>query len=315
MTQDALEARYRLLLRAYPKHYRHERGAEMIGTLMEAADGDQRHPTVREAAILILRGLQARAGTHGMSSTRQAFLGALRLAVLLLLAYATAGSLAETGRVLPRIVTDRAVEYPPELIHPAVTVIAALAVVAVAGGRYVLGLLAALGAFAATLVVQFLSVVGVDNVTGEHHYPPIGFVRDVATTDSTLWPLPLAVLLIVALIRWPAPGAARPAAWLLAVPVAVLLLPTDYDVTIGLQPGATVVVMAGFLLWVAVDARATIAAGVLLIPLIIAMLSLKLQGAWGGPEILGVQWFWTLVAGAVALLTAGAVGLRRQART
>ncbi|MEH0935993.1 hypothetical protein [Micromonospora psammae] len=315
MTQEALEARYRLLLRAYPKRYRRERGAEMIGTLMEAAGADQRRPTTREAAVLVLRGLQTRAGTHRARSTGPALLGSLRLAVLLLLAYATAGSLAKTGRVLPRFVTDRAVEYPPDLIHPLVTVIAALALAAVAGGRYVLGLLAALSAFAATLVVLRLSFVGVDNVTGERHYPPIELIRDLAATDPTIWPLPLAVLLIVPLIPWPAPGTRQPMAWLLAVPVAVFLLPTDYDVTIGLQPGATVVLMAGFLLWAAVDARVTIAAGVLLIPLIIAMLSLRAQGVWGQPEILGSQWFWALVIGAVALLTAGALGLRRQART
>jgi hypothetical protein len=285
----------------------------MIGTLLEAAGPDQRRPTVREGATLVLRGLQTRAKTHDVRSIRQSFRGSLRLAVLLLLVYATAGSLAETGRVLPRMVAD-GVDYPPELIHPLVTLIAASAVAAVAGGRYVLGLLAALTALAATLVHLRLSFVGVDNVSGERHHPPIELIRDVAMTDSTLWPLPLAVLLVVPLILWPAPGTRRPVAWLLAVPVAVFLLPTDYDVTIGLQPGATVVVMAGFLLWVAVDARATVAAAVLLMPLIIAMLSLKALGAWGQPEVLGATWFWTLVSGAIALLITGTLGLRRQAR-
>jgi hypothetical protein len=313
MSQEVLEARYRLLLRAYPKRYRRERGAEMIGTLMEAAGPDQQRPTVREGAMLVLRGLQTRARTHDARSTSQSFRGSLRLAVLLLLVYATAGSLAETGRVLPLMVTD-GVDYPPELIYPLATVIAASAVVAVAGGRYVLGLLATLSALAATLAALRLTFFGVDSVTGEGHYLPIEVTRNFAVTDSALWPLPLAVLLMVPLILWPAPGARRPAAWLLAVPVAVFLLPTDYDVTIGLQPGATVVVMAGFLLWVAVDARATIAAGVLVIPLIIAMLSLRALDAWGQPEVLGATWFWTLVIGAIALLTAGALGLRRQAR-
>jgi hypothetical protein len=313
MSQEVLEARYRLLLRAYPERYRRERGAEMIGTLMEAAGPDQQRPTVREGAMLVLRGLQTRARTHDARSTSQSFRGSLRLAVLLLLVYATAGSLAETGRVLPLMVTD-GVDYPPELIYPLATVIAASAVVAVAGGRYVLGLLATLSALAATLAALRLTFFGVDSVTGEGHYLPIEVTRNFAVTDSALWPLPLAVLLMVPLILWPAPGARRPAAWLLAVPVAVFLLPTDYDVTIGLQPGATVVVMAGFLLWVAVDARATIAAGVLVIPLIIAMLSLRALDAWGQPEVLGATWFWTLVIGAIALLTAGALGLRRQAR-
>jgi hypothetical protein len=313
MSQEVLEARYRLLLRAYPKPYRRERGAELIGTLMEAAGPDQRHPTVREGAMLVLRGLQTRAGTHDARSTSRGFRGSLRLAALLLLVYATAGSLAETGRVLPRMVTD-GVEYPPELIHPLATLITASAIVAVAGGRYVPGLLATLSALAAALVTLRLVLVGVDNVTGERHAPPIELIRAVAITDPTLWPLPIAALLMVPLILWPAPATRRPAAWLLAVPVAVFLLPTDYDVTIGLQPGATVVVMAGFLLWVAVDARATLAAGVLAIPLLIAMLSSRGLGAWEQSEAPYAAWFWTIAIGAVALLSAGALGLRRQAR-
>jgi hypothetical protein len=313
MTQEVLEARYRLLLGAYPKRYRRERGAEMIGTLMDAASPDQQRPTVREGAMLVLRGLQTRANAHTMHSPSRGFRGSLRLAALLLLVYATGGSLAESGRVLPRIVTD-GVPYPAELIYPLVTVIAALAVIAVAGGRYVLGLLATFGALAAALVVLYLAMVSVDVVTGERRYPPIGFIGDYAMTDSTLWPLPLAVLLIAPLILWREPGTRRPVAWLLAVPVAVFLLPTDYEVTIGVQPWATVVVIAGFLLWAVVDARATIAAGVLLIPLIAALLSFRSLVGWGQPDILAGTWFWALLIGAVALLTTGVLGLYRQVR-
>jgi hypothetical protein len=314
MSNEALESRYSILLRAYPKGYRRERGAEMIGTLMEAAGDEQRRPTAREAASLVLRGLQARAGAHRARSAGQTWLGALRLAVLLLLAYATAGSLAETGGVLSDVVADRAVDYPPSLIHPLGTIIAAVALLAVARGRYVPGLVATLGTLAATLVVEYFGAVSEDNVTGELHYPPIGSVLDFVVSDSTFWPLPLAVLLIVPLIPARVPGTRRPLAWLLAVLVAVFLLPTNYTVTIGLQPGATVVVMAGFLLWIAVDARATVAAGVLLLPLIIAPLVIHAQGDLGQSEILGSAWFWTFVVGAVALLAAGALGLRRQAR-
>ncbi|MEQ4305306.1 hypothetical protein ABNF97_28665 [Plantactinospora sp. B6F1] len=285
----------------------------MIGTLMEAAGADQRRPTLREATVLVLHGLRYRLGPHRAGSTGGPLLGALRLAVLLLLAYATAGSLTQTGRLLVEVVTDRALDYPTQLIHPLATVVAASALIAVAGGRYTLGLLATLGALAATLTVLHLSLVGV-TTTGARHYPPLEFTRYFAMTESTVWPLPLAVLLIIPLIRRPVPGARRPAAWLLSVPIAVVLLPTDYDVTIGLQPGATVVLMAGSLLWVAVDARATIAAGVLLIPLIAAMLALYSVGAWGQPETLGGRWFWTLVVGAAALLTAGTLVIRRQAR-
>ncbi|GIF52854.1 hypothetical protein DFJ67_4505 [Asanoa ferruginea] len=313
MSHDALEARYRRLLWAYPKRYRHERGAEMIGTLLEAAGPDQRRPTAREATILVLRGLQTRAGTHSAPAAGRGARGALRLAVLLLLAYAGAGSLAESGRVIPRMISQ-GVDYPSELIHPLVTVTCALALLAVAGGRYLLGLLATLGALAGTLVVTYFSLVGVDVVTGERYYPAIISVRDFVAGESTIWPMPLAALLLLPLLIRPAPGSRRPAFWLLAVPAAVVLLPTDYDTTTGLQPWATVAVLAGALLWVAVDARATIAAGVLLLPVILAWLWLSQFGAWDQPGSDASLWFWTVLSGALALLTAGTLRLRRQAR-
>ncbi|GLI00832.1 hypothetical protein [Phytohabitans aurantiacus] len=309
---EALEARYRRLLRAYPKGYRHERGAEMMGTLMEAAGDDQRRPTAREAAALVLRGLQARAGAHHARSVRQSWLGALRLAVLLLLVYATAGGLAETGRVIPRVLTD-GLAYPPELFYPLGMVITALAVVAVARGRYVLGLLATLGGLAATLTSAYFAMAGRDNVTGQLHYPEIRLVVHFTGIEPTFWPLPLALLLIAPLIAWPAAGTRRPLPWLLGVLAAVFLLPTAYEVTIGVQPWATVAVVVGFLLWTVVDARATIAAGVLLVPVILALLVVNTQ-SYGQFETLASAWFWTLVVGAVALVAAGTFGLRRQAR-
>jgi hypothetical protein len=286
MSQDALEARYRLLLWAYPKRYRRERGAEMIGTLMDAAGPDQRRPTVREATVLVLRGLQTRAGTHGAAAASRGGRGALRLAVLLLLTYATAGSLAKTGAALPRMIAARAVEHPSDLIHPLTTVVA-----------------------------MHLSFVAIEIVGRGRFYPPFESTIDFALGEPAIWPLPLAALLLIALIVRPAPGARRPTAWLLAVPVAVLLLPTDYETTIGVQPWATAIVMAAFLVWVAVDARATIAAGVLLIPLILSLLSLRSMGAWDQPDSPVREWFWSLLVGTGVLLTAGALALRRQART
>lgn len=312
MTQ-ALEARYRWLLRAYPKGYRHERGAELIGTLMEAAGDDQRRPTTREATALVLRGLQARAGAHHARSARQSWLGALRLAVLLLLVYATAGWLADTGAVVSRILGERAIEYPPELLYPLGMVITTLAVIAVARGRYPLGLLTTLCGLATALVTMYFTSAGTDNVTGEVHYPPIELVVHFAGTEPTFWPLPLALLLIAPLMAWPAAGTRRPLPWLLGVLVAVFLLPTAYEVTIGLQPWATFAVTIGFLLWMAVDARATVAAGVLLLPLILALVVTYAQGGWAQPETLTVAWFGALVVGAITLLAAGAFGLRRQA--
>jgi hypothetical protein len=315
MSQDALEARYRLLLWAYPRRYRRERGAEMIGTLMDAAAPDQRRPTVREATVLVLRGLQTRAGTHGGAAASRGGHGALRLAVLLLLTYATAGSLAKTGAALPRMIAARAVEHPSVVINPLTTVVAVGAVVGVAAGRYVWGLLATLGALAGSLIAMHLSSVRIEIVGGGRFYPPFESSIDFALGEPAIWPLPLAALLLIALTVRPVPGARRPTAWLLAVPVAVLLLPTDYETTIGVQPWATAIVMAAFLVWVAVDARATIAAGVLLIPLILSLLSLRSMGAWDQAASPVRVWFWSLLVGTGVLLTAGALALRRQART
>jgi hypothetical protein len=126
--------------------------------------------------------------------------------------------------------------------------------------------------------------------------------------------LPLAVLLLVPLISRPAPRARRPLAWLLALLAAVFVLPTDYEVTIDVQPWATLALMVGFMMWVRADARATVAASMLLLPLIIATLAIYARKPYGQPEILGGAWFWTLAVGAVALLAAGVFGRRRQAR-
>ncbi|NUP52220.1 MAG: hypothetical protein HOW97_33590 [Catenulispora sp.] len=56
---EALERRYRTLIRMLPKRYREERGEELLGTLMDGADGDRRWPDARET--LSLAGLSLRA--------------------------------------------------------------------------------------------------------------------------------------------------------------------------------------------------------------------------------------------------------------
>ncbi|GIF62012.1 hypothetical protein Ais01nite_00470 [Asanoa ishikariensis] len=303
--EEALEARYRQLLWAYPKRYRRERGAEIVGTLMEAAHANQQRPTAREVTTLAVRGLQTRAGTHGAPSADRGLRGALRLAVLLLLAYATAGPLVDSGHIIPRIIADRAVLYPVELVQPLVTVVVACAVVAVAAGRYVWGLLATLSALAFTLAVLQLAL-SYDTVTHDVIFPPFELTRDMAAEEPATWLLAFAALLILPLIRRPVRHTRRPALWLLGVPVCAVLLPTHWNVTGELQPGTMLAVIAGFLMWVAVDARATVAAGLLLIPLI--LLALSLNG------LDQATWLWTLLIGTGTLVTTGAVGLHRQAQ-
>jgi hypothetical protein len=57
---SGLEHRYGRLLRAYPKSYRHERGAEILGTLLEGSPPGRRHPGIRDVFDIGLRGGQMR---------------------------------------------------------------------------------------------------------------------------------------------------------------------------------------------------------------------------------------------------------------
>ncbi|MES9536117.1 MULTISPECIES: hypothetical protein [unclassified Actinomadura] len=54
------ENRCRLLLRAYPRHYREIRGAELLGTLLDAAEPGRSTPTLRESWAVIRGGLATR---------------------------------------------------------------------------------------------------------------------------------------------------------------------------------------------------------------------------------------------------------------
>ncbi|GAA0910610.1 hypothetical protein [Virgisporangium aurantiacum] len=88
MTVDVLAGRYRRLLAAYPRWYREERGAELVGTLLDSARPGQVRPSAREARALILEGLRLRAGTSGHRTARESLTGGLQLGMLLLIALA-----------------------------------------------------------------------------------------------------------------------------------------------------------------------------------------------------------------------------------
>lgn len=318
-----LESRYRWLLRVYPPAYRRERAEEMIGTLMEAATPNQKRPPLREAVSLALRGLQARAGVPGSRTRRQVWGGALRVAVLLLLVHATAVSLARTGAVVDDFAAGELGLFT-NAFFPLETVLVGSALLAVAAGRYGWGLLAAVTAYATTLVIEAFSFnTDVDYVNGEYIYNVspwsthwIQTTLDWALSHTMMLPLPLAVLLAIPLLRSRPPAAARPWAWLLAVPAAVVMLPTNFDATLGIQPWALIVVMAALLLWAAVDARATIAGGLLFLPLVLApvnLVALPYSDVSGMPSDF---WLWTAgyAAGIVVLLAVGTLRAHRQAR-
>ncbi|MBL7253444.1 hypothetical protein [Paractinoplanes lichenicola] len=73
-----LERRYRRWLLAYPRAYRHERGPEILATLLDAADPGRSRPAPREAALLLRHGLGRRLAEFG----RRAFVIAAVAAVL-----------------------------------------------------------------------------------------------------------------------------------------------------------------------------------------------------------------------------------------
>lgn len=56
----ALTRRYRRLLRCYPAEYRHERGEELIGTLLDATPPGRTWPAPAEVADLVVQGLRRR---------------------------------------------------------------------------------------------------------------------------------------------------------------------------------------------------------------------------------------------------------------
>jgi len=92
-----LEVRYERLLRWYPEHYRRERGAEMLGVLMDGAAADRRRPALRERLALVVGGLRMRAGTYGQGTAWQSWRAALRTAALILVVLNVADATAGLG--------------------------------------------------------------------------------------------------------------------------------------------------------------------------------------------------------------------------
>ncbi|WP_163510537.1 hypothetical protein [Fodinicola acaciae] len=64
MSNDAagLDRRYRLLLHAYPRAYRRDRGEEILDTLLAAAPPSRRFPAMRETFNLLRGGMRCRLG-------------------------------------------------------------------------------------------------------------------------------------------------------------------------------------------------------------------------------------------------------------
>jgi hypothetical protein len=85
-TIDVLARRYQALLRAYPKAWRDERGEEMLGTLLDAAEPGRRRPSAREAASIVGQGMLERLGLRRRRSPGAVWAEGLRIGALIMLA-------------------------------------------------------------------------------------------------------------------------------------------------------------------------------------------------------------------------------------
>jgi hypothetical protein len=104
---------------------------------------------------------------------------------------------------------------------------------------------------------------------------------------------------LLLLLTW-RPPAARPWPWLLAVPAAVFLLPTQFDATLRDQPWAFGVVLLVCLLWTVADARPALGAAGLVLAFLAWLLSyLSLAG-----DAFHL-WYW--LAGEVTVTVAGSL--------
>ncbi|GAB4059911.1 hypothetical protein [Catellatospora paridis] len=316
-----IERRYERLLRLYPKAYRHHRGAEMLGTLMDAAEAGQGRPPLREIGALMLGALRARVGTAAGLSVGQAWLSAARMAALLLLAYGAALSAARAGRVVFSDLLGDGLRLESELGFVGATVAVVPALFLASRGRYGWATVIAGVGFVCEQWAQI----------GPHLYwyikwdspepPPLteGWAQlswhllEGRLVDYKFWPLPLAVLLMLPLLRRRPAVPGTPLWWLLAVPLSVFLLPTDFDASLGWQPFALTAVCLGALAWSFVDARAGLAVAVLPLPLFLQGLGHRyLPGNQGNDY--SVFWIMAPAVVTAALIAAGAVLVRRQAR-
>jgi hypothetical protein len=184
-----LERRYARLLGAYPAGYRHEHQQEILATLLDSTHPGQRHPSVREAAALAVGGLRTRARLAARQSPWSLWAEGLRLGVLLLLVSVTASAASATWLLTEFIATWITAKASGWVLSAA----AALALVAVARGRFRAGL--------ALLVVA---------IAAGRSSPP---------TQPELLALVVAAAILLVLLwrppatsrrRWPGRGCSRP---------------------------------------------------------------------------------------------------------
>jgi hypothetical protein len=261
----------------------------MLATLMQAAESGSARPARREIGALVLGALRTWSGANMIGSPVQLWLAALRVAVLLLVAYATASLVPPAGDGLAGMLAGW---HPFEL--GAVTV-GAFAVAEFARGHYRRGLV--------------LAVVMVVLKQWPGLWDGFGFLL----TDIGVWLVLVATLLTLPLLRRPPAVGRQPLAWLLAIPLTLVLLPTPFSMSTHLDPIDLVAVGVGMLLWSLVDVRALIGSAAILLAIALSLASHSLSQEPDG-------WTWTLLwlagyLGVTAVLVSiGGVRIRQQTR-
>lgn len=275
---------YDRLLRLYPADFRRERGAEMLGTLLEMAEEDGRtRPAPRETVALVVTALRMRARRETYATPRQSWLTAIRIGALMLVVQGLAVPLAS--------LLDDALHRVPafwELHGPPVNTLVPLAL-----GGIALVLAAVRRHLLAAVVLL-----------------PAGF--------AGFWSFFAASALLAALVR----RRPQPASGLLRYAPLLPLLVAFLDEGLGqLFPQISGIIGFGLLmalpvaglLWLAVDERVAMALGLLYAAsLLIGLGQVLIGGVY--------SWAWAVLdLGIVALPPALLLGLatetaRRQAR-
>jgi hypothetical protein len=236
-----VERRYARLVRLYPARYPRD---EILDTVLQGNGGFR----VREAAALLVGAMRARTGADVQRTPAEFAGSATRLAALALLVYAAA---MDVLHALPLDV-PAAVAGPGGFVQFATVSVCALvlhltATVTLCRGAYRSAATAAVLGFPVATIAQ-----------GRFGLP---------WGADGYWAAPLAALLAVALLFAPRRERSSPLPWLLAVPAAIVLLPTGAGQYLGpswfIQQQALLVLAAAALIWSFVDARVPLAVAAL----------------------------------------------------
>ena len=313
--EQRLAARYWQLLDYYPRRYREERGAELVGTLLDCAEPGQTRPSRREARALVFEGLRMRAGTGGHRPVRVTLAEGVRLGLLVLLTTTTIEGVTTLG-------TARGYDD----VRPVTAGWSVLVGLAVLAGVVPVALLAR---GRTRLAPPFVAVAGAVQMVG---YP---WLHRAGWPDTSHGPLPEDWPVLVPLYLYPGPATAAvlgalalafsrvpplrgrivaaavllPAlVWLPDWLEAVGVLPTTFE----FYPTPTLLLIllgyAGVTAYAAVDARPAIALAFLVSALVAATVVAWLKF---GPDVSGAVYVLVVT---VPVTAAGWLGARRQAR-